>query len=272
MSNNDYRAEERAAQDEAEKAIEEACKAIEATASGDAAAIAEHYSAAEEHADNARSHARKAHTYAADEAARNAANAVIEAELAISELAYTIGEALADEAHATNAERMSAHNAAFAELTAQPWTATAEDRAAVNAMVESIAEEAETAAAYAAFEANRREHIGEYLIKYEWSGEGLYRIAWSDGGQKSDPHHYESAEELAADLTSAYQHATETHQPYAERLEYYERYELEAYLGEPSDFDVEAIEAEATDTDEHGNRYWTADAEELAAIAQRNRR
>ena len=272
MSANDYRAEERAARDEAEKAIEEACKAIEATASGDAAAIAEHYSAAEEHADNARSHARKAHTYAADEAARNAANAVIEAELAINEKAHDIAEAIADEANATNAQRMHAVMVAFAELTAQPWAATAEDRAAVNAMVEAIAEEAETAAAYAAFEANRREHIGEYLVKYEWSGEGLYRIAWSDGGQKSDPHHYETAEELAADLTSAYQHATETHQPYAERLEYYERYELLAYLGEPSDFDVEAIEAEATDADEHGSRYWTADAEELAAIAQRNQR
>lgn len=256
MSANDYRAEERAARDEAEKATAEACKAIEATASGDAAAIAEHYSAAEEHADNARNHARKAHTYAADEAARNAANAVIEAEMTITEKAYAIGEALADEANATNAQRMSAHNAAFAELTAQPWTATAEDRAAVNAMVDAIAEQAETAAD----------------ARAEWSGEGLYRIAWSDGGQKSDPHHYETAEELAADLTSAYQHATDTHQPYAERLEYYERYELETYLGEPSDFDVEAIEAEATDTDEHGARYWTATAEELEAIAQCNQR
>lgn len=147
MSANDYRAEERAARDEAEKATAEACKAIEATASGDAAAIAEHYSAAEEHADNARNHARKAHTYAADEAARNAANAVIEAEMTITEKAYAIGEALADEANATNAQRMSAHNAAFAELTAQPWTATAEDRAAVNAMVEEIAKGADAAKA-----------------------------------------------------------------------------------------------------------------------------
>lgn len=144
MSANDYRAEERAARDEAEKAIEEACKAIEATASGDAAVIAEHYSAAEEHADNARKHARKAHTYAADEAARNAANAVIEAEMTITEKAHDIAEALADEANATNAQRIHANMAAFAELTAQPWTATAEDRAAVNAMVEAIAEEAET--------------------------------------------------------------------------------------------------------------------------------
>lgn len=145
-----YPDETAAAQDEAEKAIAEACKAIEAAASGDAASIAEHYSAAEEHADNARKHARKAHTYAADEAARNAAIEVLEAELAISELAYTIGEALADEANATNAERMSAHNAAFAELTAQPWTATAEDRAAVNAMVEAIAKGAAAAKADAA--------------------------------------------------------------------------------------------------------------------------
>ena len=172
-------------------------------------------------------------------------------------------------------EAASVCRVAREEIAGQP-IATDEDRETVAYMLEAIAiqaaEEAETAAAYAAFEANRREHIGEYLVKYEWSGEGLYRIAWSDGGQKSDPHHYESAEELAADLTSAYQRATETHQPYAERLEYYERHELLAYLGTPSDFDVSAIEAEATDTDEHGSRYWTATAEELEAIAQRNRR
>ncbi|MBR3226350.1 MAG: hypothetical protein IKF78_13605 [Atopobiaceae bacterium] len=156
MSDNDYRAEERAARDEAEKAIAEACKAIEAAASGDAAAIAEHYSAAEEHADNARHHARKAHTYAADEAARNAANAVIEAEMAIYEEAHDIAEAIADEANATNAQRAHAISAAFAELITQPWTATAEDRAAVDAMVQAIAEkarkEAEQAARIAAAE------------------------------------------------------------------------------------------------------------------------
>lgn len=161
-----YPDETAAAQDEAEKAITEACKAIEAAASGDAAAIAEHYGAAEEHADNARNHARKAHTYAADEAARNAANAVIEAEMAITEKAHDIAEALADEANATNAQRAHATSAAFAELTAQPWTATAEDREAVDAMVQAIAEQAETEAAFKAFEANRAEHIAEQLKKY----------------------------------------------------------------------------------------------------------
>lgn len=162
-----YPDETAAAQDEAEKAIAEAEKAIEATESGDAAAIAEHYSAAEEHADNARNHARKAHTYAADEAARNAANAVIEAEMNINERAHDIAEALADEANATNAQRAHAVSAAFSDLTAQPWTATAEDRAAVGAMVEDIAEQAETEAAFKAFEANRAKNIKRYLVKYD---------------------------------------------------------------------------------------------------------
>lgn len=214
MSNNDYRAEERAAQDEAEKAVAEACKAIEAAASGDAAAIAKHYSAAEEHADNARSHARKAHTYAADEAARNAANAVIETELAISELAYTIGEALADEANATNAERMSAHNAAFAELTAQPWTATAEDRAAVNAMVDSIAravseaaKETERTAAEAAatlLDAYRRAFCGETSEEQE---QAAYHVAAAElipegqrpkGYEAASPADYETVNAMVA--------------------------------------------------------------------------
>lgn len=170
-----YPDETAAAQDEAEKAIAEACKAIEAAASGDAAAIAEHYGAAEEHADNARNHARKAHTYAADEAARNAANAVIEAEMAITEKAHDIAEALADEANVTNVQRAHATSAAFAELTAQPWTATAEDRVTVGAMVQAIAEEAETVAAYRAFEANRPS-AEEIHAKFE----GLPYLVWSD--------------------------------------------------------------------------------------------
>ena len=170
-----YPDETAAAQDEAEKAIAEACKAIEAAASGDAAAIAEHYGAAEEHADNARNHARKAHTYAADEAARTAANAVIEAEMAITEKAHDIAEALADEANVTNVQRAHATSAAFAELTAQPWTATAEDRVTVGAMVQAIAEEAETVAAYRAFEANRPS-AEEIHAKFE----GLPYLVWSD--------------------------------------------------------------------------------------------
>jgi len=50
----------------------------------------------------------------------------------------------------------------------------------------------------------------------------------------------------------------------------YERHELEAYLGEPQDYDVDAIEAEATAYDpETGRTVWTVDSDQLAAICER---
>lgn len=50
----------------------------------------------------------------------------------------------------------------------------------------------------------------------------------------------------------------------------YQRYELLAYLGEPEDYDVEAIEAEATTYTADGARVWSAFGEDLAAIAERH--
>lgn len=50
----------------------------------------------------------------------------------------------------------------------------------------------------------------------------------------------------------------------------YQRYELEAYLGEPDDYDVEAIEAEATAYTADGARVWVAFGSDLAAIAERH--
>jgi len=51
----------------------------------------------------------------------------------------------------------------------------------------------------------------------------------------------------------------------------YQRYELEAFLGEPDDYDVEAIEAEATAYDpKTGRTVWTAFGDDLAAIAERH--
>lgn len=50
----------------------------------------------------------------------------------------------------------------------------------------------------------------------------------------------------------------------------YQRYELLAYLGEPDDYDVEAIEAEATRFTADGARVWAAFGEDLAAIAERH--
>lgn len=137
--------------------------------------------------------------------------------------------------------------------------ATSADYTTVSAMVDSIAEEADAARFAARAEAREA-----------WDGEGLYILKWSDGGQSGEPTHYETVDDMTRDLMSAYQGATETHLPYMEHLEYYERHELEAFLGDVTAFDVEAIEQEATATDQHGSRYWTAGPEELAAIAERH--
>lgn len=50
----------------------------------------------------------------------------------------------------------------------------------------------------------------------------------------------------------------------------YQRYELLAYLGEPEDYDVDAIEAEATRFTADGARVWSAFGSDLAAIAERH--
>lgn len=51
----------------------------------------------------------------------------------------------------------------------------------------------------------------------------------------------------------------------------YQRAELLAYLGEPDDYDVTAIEREATAYDpETGRTVWAVDADELAIIAERH--
>ena len=51
----------------------------------------------------------------------------------------------------------------------------------------------------------------------------------------------------------------------------YQRYELEVFLGEPDDYDVDAIEAEATEYDPRtGRTVWAAFGDDLAAIAERH--
>lgn len=50
----------------------------------------------------------------------------------------------------------------------------------------------------------------------------------------------------------------------------YQRHELLAYLGEPEDYDIDAIEAEATTFTADGARVWTAFGSDLAAIAERH--
>lgn len=65
----------------------------------------------------------------------------------------------------------------------------------------------------------RREWLEE--ARSAWEGEGSYRIAWSDVHEDwtcDGPVHFDTAEELAEELGAAYEYATDTHLPYAERV------------------------------------------------------
>lgn len=76
----------------------------------------------------------------------------------------------------------------------------------------------------------------------------------------------------AARALAAAQRATDAADPedLEESAPIYQRYELLAYLGEPDDYDVDAIEAEATTYTADGARVWSAFGEDLAAIAERH--
>lgn len=60
-------------------------------------------------------------------------------------------------------------------------------------------------------------------VEDAWEGEGWYQVSYSDGGQSYDERWYGTSNELADDLRGAYEDATETHLPYAERVEREER-------------------------------------------------
>lgn len=86
------------------------------------------------------------------------------------------------------------------------------------------------------------------------------------------------AQAMRAELDSIEaESATETHLPYAERVERkaYQRAELEAFLGEYVDaYDVDAIEDEATEYDpKTGAQLWTPEAvSDLMSICERHER
>ena len=110
-----------------------------------------------------------------------------------------------------------------------------------------------------------------------WTGEGWYRIGWSDGGMdwtNDGPVWFDDASELEDELKAASQDETETHLAYAEYIgcgkgpeegqsARYERYMLEAYLGDfADDYDLDAIEWEVRD------RWAYLSEEELEAIIE----
>lgn len=124
--------------------------------------------------------------------------------------------------------------------------------------------------------------MGEYCVAvYEkedetegYAGPGFYEIRWSDGGEANGAEWVEDADGYAAMLTNAHRAESEFHLPYAEYLgrDVFQMHELEAFLGEPEDFDVEAIVEEATFIDyATGDRIWRADID-LNEICERNAR
>ena len=69
------------------------------------------------------------------------------------------------------------------------------------------------------YESDEIEDMVREDVDDSWEGEGWYQIRFSDGGQSYDETWYGTSNELADDLRSAYAGATETHLPYAERVE-----------------------------------------------------
>ena len=144
------------------------------------------------------------------------------------------------------------------------------ERAAINAAIDY---DAETAAAFA-------QQAEEHAAAAEEAACKAWKAA-EQAGTSEAAALAEIASEYAAHARRDADRATETAEQNAveARAKYdspylvwdYQRHELEAYLGEPQDYDVEAIEAEATAYDpETDSRIWTASGEDLARICERH--
>lgn len=209
--------------------------------------------------------------------ATNDANAAARALLA--EYAETTGRTIEQD----DDEYIAAHKVARDEVTGVSARATASDRETVAAMVEAIAQavrddmptgpedyhaelvrKADDAAA--SFCAAYTDTTG--IVPFFEDAAAVCRVARADvaheyGVTASDRETVSAMIEELADATRR----TQT----AEPRPTYQRYELLAYLGEPDDYDVTAIEHDATAYDPAtGRTVWAVDAETLAAIAERH--
>lgn len=178
----------------------------------------------------------------------------------------------------------------FSPVTAEEAAAAKMERAA-QAMSEAQEHEAKTAAAALDYDTETAEaEAREARFSAEYAA-----ILASDAAELAAEAGTSNAASIA-DATAEYaeqareyaRRATETAEQNARELEeqaetdaadpedleepapLYQRYELEAYLGEPDDYDVEAIEAEATAYTADGARVWSAFGSDLAAIAERH--
>ena len=144
------------------------------------------------------------------------------------------------------------------------------ERAAIDAAIDY---DPETAAAFAQ-QAEEHAEAAEDAAQKAW-------YAAAQAGTSEAASLAEIASEYAAHARRDADRATETAEQNAAetRAKFdssylvwdYQRHELEAYLGEPQDYDVEAIEVEATAYDpETNSRIWTASGEDLARICERH--
>lgn len=105
-----------------------------------------------------------------------------------------------------------------------------------------------------------------------YAGPGYYQLMWSDGGDGGFPQWAGDAAEYGEILECASRWETETHLAYAELVgrDVFQMHELEAFLGEPDDFDVDEIIDEATFIDYRtGDRIWLIDIN-LNEICKKN--
>lgn len=188
-------------------------------------------------------------------------------------------EAIGDSVTADDPEAIAAHRVARACIGRT--TATDDDRATVSAMVEAIADAYRTDAAFSANQAanaaitdanraysemeyrgdndNWEEWAEQFIAQAEWSAAEAARIAVAANDKT-----------ITAKAGAVSAMTKRVREEIAAAAPTYQRYELEAYLGEPEDYDVDAIEAEATRFTADGNRVWAAFGEDLAAIAERH--
>lgn len=164
-----------------------------------------------------------------------------------------------------------------AHLAMQAYTLAAEAGTSNAASIaDATAEYAEQAREYARRATETAEQNAaelEEITRNEWQEPGYYTIfadgiEWTNNG----PTWYETASDLAQDLATAINRASMPESVSAElvSVQEYQRHELKAYLGEPDDYDVDAIEDEATRWSADGRLIWTAFGDDLAAIAERH--
>lgn len=216
-------------------------------------------------------------TETAEAEAREARFAADYAEILARESAELAAEAgtsnaasIAD-ATAEYSER-ARHYATIAEETAEQNAAEAAARADRRDLFSEQAEFEQYAAELAAVEAA----APEALASESNTEDAVNLIAYTafealNSGANPDTYADEDMEQLDRLIGYAAEIVRRNGPAHGIQWAPYQRCELEAFLGEPDDYDVDAIEAETTEYDPAtGRTVWTAFGDDLAAIAERH--